>query len=110
MRRTATRDTELRGKKIASGDKVVMWYGAANRDPDAFERPNVFDITRDPNPHVAFGIGEHFCLGARLARLQLSTIFDELLRRAPNIELTGELAYMRTNFINGIKKMPLRLA
>jgi len=109
MRRTATRDTELRGTKIKEGDKVVMWYGAANRDPAAFDRPQSFDVLRDPNPHLAFGIGEHFCLGARLARLQLNVMFGELLKRTKKIELTGDVEYMWTNFINGIKRMPVRI-
>lgn len=109
MRRTATRDTELRDTKIAAGDKIVMWYGAANRDPAAFERPQEFDVTRDPNPHLAFGIGEHFCLGSRLAQLQLRVLYEELLRRAPNVELMGKVRYVRTNFINGIKTMPVRI-
>lgn len=108
MRRTVTRDTEIRGTKMSTGDKVVMWYGAANRDPEIFDHPHCFDIARDPNPHLAFGIGEHFCLGARLARLQLSVIFSELMRRIPDFELTGDVTYVRTNFINGIKAMPVR--
>ena len=108
MRRTATRDTELRGQKIAEGDKVVLWYGAGNRDPEAFERPHTFDVTRDPNAHIAFGIGEHFCLGARLARLQLQTMFSQILDRIPEMEITGDVRYVRTNFINGIKEMPVR--
>jgi len=107
MRRTATRDTQIRGQKVTAGDKVVLWYGAANRDPDAFERPHSFEVLRDPNPHLAFGIGEHFCLGARLARLQIKVLFEELLRRAPDVELRGEVRYIRTNFINGIKAMPV---
>jgi cholest-4-en-3-one 26-monooxygenase len=109
MRRTATRDTEIRGTKISAGDKVVMWYGAANRDPEVFDRPQIFDVTRDPNPHVAFGIGEHFCLGARLARLQLNVLFEELLRRGRDVEIAGDVTYVRTNFINGIKDMPATL-
>jgi cytochrome P450 len=109
MRRTATRDTEVRGVKIAAGDKVVLWYPAANRDPDAFDRPSTFDVTRTPNDHLAFGIGEHFCLGAQLARLQLRVMFRELLRRTRGVEMTGDVKYMWTNFINGIKAMPVRL-
>jgi cholest-4-en-3-one 26-monooxygenase len=109
MRRTATRDTEIRGVEIAAGDKVVLWYPAANRDPDAFARPQTFDVTRDPNAHLAFGIGEHFCLGAQLARLQLRVMFEELLARTRKIDPTGPVSYMRTNFINGIKAMPVRI-
>jgi len=108
MRRTATRDTELRGVSIAEGDKVVMWYPAANRDEEAFANPDTFDVTRDPNPHLAFGIGRHRCLGARLAQLQLRIIFTELLRRFPDMEITGDVTRVRTNFINGIKKMPVK--
>ena len=109
MRRTVTRETEIAGQTLAEGDKVVMWYGAANRDPKYFDRPRRFDITRDPNQHLAFGIGEHFCLGARLARLQLRVIFEELLNLVPKLdfELTGEVTHVRTNFINGIKAMPV---
>jgi len=109
MRRTVLRDTELHGTKLAAGDKIVMWYGAANRDPEAFDRPQTFDITRDPNAHIAFGIGEHFCLGARLGRLQIRIMMEELMERLPDIELAGEVRYVRTNFINGIKEMPVRL-
>jgi cytochrome P450 len=109
MRRTVLMETELRGQKLSAGDKIVMWYGAANRDPEVYDRPHAFDVTRDPNPHLAFGIGEHFCLGARLARLQLRVMFEELFERTKGIELDGDVRYMRTNFINGIKAMPVRV-
>jgi cholest-4-en-3-one 26-monooxygenase len=111
MRRTATRDARLRDQKIEAGDKLVLWYGMGNRDPDIFDDPWKFDIARDPNPHIAFGIGEHFCLGARLARLQLNVVFDELLKQAPGLrfDLAGEVKWVRTNFINGIKAMPVSL-
>ena len=89
MRRTATRDTGIAGVRIAEGDKVVMWYPAANRDERVFPDADRFDVARDPNPHLAFGIGQHFCLGAQLARLQLRVMFSELLDRLPNVELTG---------------------
>lgn len=108
MRRTATQDTQIRGQKIAAGDKVVMWYGAANRDEDAFVNPHVFDVTRDPNEHLAFGYGQHRCLGARLAQLQLRVMFTELLGRIPDMEITGPIRRLRTNFINGIKHMPVK--
>lgn len=108
MRRTATQDTEIRGQKIAKGDKLVMWYGAANRDEDAFENPDKFDVTRDPNEHIAFGYGQHRCLGARLAQLQLRVMFTELLTRIPDMEMTGPVSRLRTNFINGIKHMPVK--
>jgi cholest-4-en-3-one 26-monooxygenase len=108
FRRTATRDLELGGQKIRENDKVVMYYGAANRDPRAFANPERFDITRDPNPHLGFGIGVHFCLGASLARLEMRVMFEELLRRIPDIALDGPVARLRSNFINGIKSMPVR--
>ena len=109
FRRTATRDTELCGRKIEEGDKVVVFYSSANRDAAVFADPDVFDIGRDPNPHIGFGGGgPHFCLGAHLARLELSVLFETLSRRMPNIELTGNVRRLRSNFINGIKEMPVR--
>jgi len=108
FRRTAMADVEIRGKQIRNGDKVVMWYPGANRDEEAFDDPQKFDVSRNPNDHHAFGIGEHFCLGASLARLQLRTIFDELLTRLPDIEVDGEVKYLRSNFIDGIKEMRVR--
>ena len=106
FRRTATRDTEIAGQAIAAGEKVVMFYPAANRDESAFERPNEFDVSRDPNRHVGFGGGgPHFCMGAALARMQLKTLFAELLGRFPALEV-GEPAYVLGNFINGITAMP----
>ena len=109
FRRTATRDTEVGGQKIRAGEKVVMYYPSANRDEDVFERADKFDIGRSPNPHLAFGGGgPHFCLGASLARLEIRCMFEELLTRLPDIELTGPPARLRSNFINGIKRMPVR--
>ncbi len=108
FRRTATADTELRGKRIREGEKLVLWYPSANRDEEVFADPQRFDVRRDPNDHLAFGIGEHYCLGASLARLQLSSIFAELLTRLPDIEVCGEVKYLRSNFIDGIKEMPVR--
>ena len=81
FRRTATQDTEIRGRRIRKGDKVVMWYPSANRDEDVFAEPDRFDVTRADNEHLAFGIGEHYCLGANLARLELNVIFEELVAR-----------------------------
>jgi len=110
FRRTATRDTELGGVKIRKGDKVVTWYISANRDGDAFPDPDRFDITRQPNEHVTFGPGgPHFCLGAHLARLETRILFEELLPRLDSIELTGPVERMRSNFVNGIKHMPVRV-
>jgi cholest-4-en-3-one 26-monooxygenase len=108
FRRTATSDVELRGKKIRKGDKVVVWYPSANRDEEVYADPERFDIDRWPNDHLAFGVGEHFCLGASLARLQLSTIFEELLTRLPDVQVEGPVRYLRSNFIDGIKEMHVR--
>ncbi|GAA0314228.1 cytochrome P450 [Actinoallomurus spadix] len=107
MRRTATRDTELNGRDVKAGDKLILYYWSANRDEAVFTDPEVFDITRDPNPHVGFGgPGPHFCLGAHLARREISVMFRELFRRAPGIRATGEPDRLLSNFINGIKHLP----
>lgn len=109
FRRTTTRDLELGGKRIAEGQKLIMYYGSANRDASVFPDPDVFDIGRTPNDHVSFGGGgPHFCLGANLARLELRVMFSELLRRLDHIELAGPARRLRSNFINGIKDMPIR--
>jgi cholest-4-en-3-one 26-monooxygenase len=108
FRRTAQRDTELAGQAIREGDKVVMYYGAANRDERAFADAGRFDVARDPNPHLGFGFGVHFCLGASLARMEMRTMFEELLRRLPDLELAAPPARLRSNFINGIKSLPVR--
>ena len=111
FRRTATRDTEIGGQPVKEGDKVVIWYTSANRDETVFDRPYDFDITRSPNPHVAFGGGgPHFCLGANLARMEIRVMFSELLRRIPDIELAGPVERLRSNFINGIKHLPVSFA
>jgi cholest-4-en-3-one 26-monooxygenase len=110
FRRTATRDAELRGREIRAGDWLVLFYGAGNRDPEVFDAPDTFDVTRHPNPHIAFGGGgPHFCLGAALGRLETRVMFEELLRRFPHIELAGPPTRVRSNFIRGIKSMPVRL-
>lgn len=109
FRRTATRDVELHGVPIAEGDKVVLFYPSANRDETVFDEPWRFDIGRDPNPHVGFGGGgPHFCLGFFLARTQLRSIFDELLRRLPDLEV-GEPEYIPGSFIHGVKRLPCRV-
>jgi cytochrome P450 len=111
FRRTATRDVELRGQQIKEGDKVVTWYISANRDPEVFPEPYAFDVTRTPNDHVTFGPGgPHFCLGAHLARLETKILFQELIPRLDSIELTGPVERIRSNFVNGIKRMPVRVA
>jgi len=109
FRRTATADTELGGQPIRAGDKVVMFYPSANRDEDVFDEPQRFDVGREKNPHLAFGVGQHFCLGASLARMEIALIFEELLRIAPEIELAGPVRRLRSNFISGIKSMPVRI-
>lgn len=109
FRRTATRDTELGGQPIAEGDKVVVFYASANRDENAFTRPDQFDVGRDPNPHVGFGGGgPHFCLGRHLAVMELRILLQALTERMPAIRLDGEPSRLRSNFINGIKHMPVR--
>jgi cholest-4-en-3-one 26-monooxygenase len=108
FRRTATKDVEIRGQRIAAGDKVALYYPSGNRDEEIFERADVFDIGRSPNPHMAFGGGgPHFCLGASLARLEIRVMFEELLRRLPDLQLAGEVQRLRSNFINGVKHMPV---
>lgn len=110
FRRTATRDTEIAGQPIKSGDKVVIFYTSANRDPAHFEHPDVFDPRRFPNDHLTFGGGgPHFCLGANLARAQIKVMMREFLRRFPNAEPSGEHRRMRSDFVNGIKYLPVRL-
>jgi cholest-4-en-3-one 26-monooxygenase len=108
FRRTATRDAELCGQPIRQGDSVSVWYGSANRDETMFENPDRFDVGRTPNEHLAFGIGPHFCLGANLARLEIRIMFERLLQRLPDIQLAGPVQRLRSNFINGIKHMPVR--
>jgi cholest-4-en-3-one 26-monooxygenase len=109
FRRTATCDTEIGGRAIAEGDKVVVFYASANRDEDVFEEPQRFDVGRDPNPHVGFGGGgPHFCLGRHLAALELRVLMAALAERMPDIELDGEASRLRSNFLNGIKHMPVR--
>jgi cytochrome P450 len=104
MRRTATRDTELAGKPIKAGDKLLLFYAAANRDESVFADPGRFDVLRNPNPHLAFGgTGPHFCLGAHLARREITEVFRELFTQLPDIRAVGEPQRLRSSFINGIK-------
>jgi cholest-4-en-3-one 26-monooxygenase len=110
FRRTATKDTELQGQEIKEGDKIVMWYVASNRDETRFEDPDRFDVTRTTE-HQAFGAGgRHFCLGTALARLELNTLFEETLKRWPNMEIIGEPKFAESPFINQLKTLPVRLA
>ncbi|OBA94225.1 cytochrome [Mycobacteriaceae bacterium 1482268.1] len=110
FRRTAMADVELSGTRIASGDKVAMYYTSANRDEDVFADPQSFDIHRSPNPHLSFGIGSHFCLGVHLARLEGRVFFEELLDAFGEIELTGEPVRIRSNLNNTLKRLPIRLS
>jgi len=105
FRRTATQDVELRGRTIREGDKVIMWYPSANRDEEIFDDGYTFDIGRNPNMQISFGFGEHFCLGANLARLQLRVMFEEILARMPDVTLAAEPRRLHSNLINGIKEM-----
>ncbi|MCX5739161.1 MAG: cytochrome P450 [Proteobacteria bacterium] len=107
FRRTATRDTVLRGQKIAAGQKVVLWYSSGNRDEEKFEQPFAFDVRRSPNEHVGFGgPGPHYCMGAHLARREISVMFRELFRRLPDIHVTAPPDRLASFFIHGLKHMP----
>ena len=109
FRRTAMRDVEIRGQLIPEGSKVILWYPSANRDEDVFTDPYTFDIGRDPNPHISFGGGgPHYCLGRHLAHLEIKVMFEVLSQRLPDIQLNGEVRRLRSNFINGLKEMPVR--
>jgi cholest-4-en-3-one 26-monooxygenase len=110
FRRNITRDVTYKGHQLQAGDKITLWYISANRDESVFDDPYRFDITRDPNPHIAFGGGgPHFCLGANLARMEMKVLFEELVGRAPRVEQLGAPDRLRSNFINGIKHLPVRL-
>jgi cholest-4-en-3-one 26-monooxygenase len=106
--RTSVEDVELRGQRIRKGDSMCLLYPSANRDEEAFAAPDAFRVDRRPNPHLAFGIGEHFCLGANLARLELRVIFAELAGRLDAVELAGPVERMRSSFLGGVKRMPIR--
>jgi cytochrome P450 len=109
MRRTATADTELGGRRIEAGQKVVMYYGAANRDPSAFDEPERFDITRMPNDHLAFGGGgPHFCLGSHIARVEIDAMFRQILARLPDLQKIGETEWLPSTFISGPKHVRVR--
>jgi cytochrome P450 len=108
MARVALVDVDVNGHMVKKGERVSMWYPAVNRDPAVFPEPNRFNITRTPNEHLAFGIGEHFCLGAGFARLELKIIFEEVFRRFPDIQLDGPCERLRSAFIGGIKHLPVK--
>jgi cytochrome P450 family 142 subfamily A polypeptide 1 len=108
MSRILTADVELRGQRLAAGDHVLLFYPSANRDEDVFKTPQELDIRREPNPHIAFGFGPHFCLGAALARLELKVMFRALLTRLPDLALaSNDLPYRPSNFVSGLEAMPV---
>lgn len=107
--RTATVDYELRGQKISKGESVALFYPSANRDEDVFPDPFVFRLDREPNPHLGFGVGEHFCLGAHLARLDIKVFFREFAHRIEAVELAGPVERLHASFVGGPKRMPVRL-
>jgi cytochrome P450 len=109
MRRRPTRDTVLGGREIAAGDKVVLYYGAANRDPARFPDPERLDLRRTPNDHLAFGGGPHFCLGAHVGRLEIAAMLREILA-LPGLEPAGPVEWQRSTFITGPRRMPVRFA
>ena len=108
MRRTAKHDADLAGAKIKAGDKVVMYFGAANRDPSVFDRPDVLDLSRPENPHIAFGTGPHGCLGQHIARIEIDAMLREVLTRMKAFELAAPVEWLPSNFISGPKAMPIR--
>ena len=110
MRRTTTRETEVRGQRIGKDEKVILWYGAANRDPDVFSNPDTFDLFRDnAAKHLAFGHGQHKCLGSRIANLQLRLAYEKILDRFPDIYWTGEQTIGPNNFVHAISSLKVRL-
>lgn len=109
MSRTVVEDIEYEGHQMRKDDRVVLHYAAANRDPAVFENPHTFDITRDPNPHISFGFGAHFCLGAHLARLETRCLLEQFVARVDSLELAEAESYVRSSFISGIKRLQLQV-
>ena len=110
FRRTATRDAEIGGQRIAAGDKVVVWFAAANRDPDHYPEPHRFDVARNPTDQLTFGRGgPHHCLGVHLARLEVRVYLQELVKRVSTIRLAGTPVRHRSNFTNGLKQLPVSM-
>ena len=107
MARTVTRDVDVGGQTLRADDQLILFYPSANRDEEVFDEPQRLDVRRDPNPHLAFGFGPHFCLGASLARLELNVMFGEVLRRLPDLRLSGEIPFRHSNFISGPESMPV---
>jgi cytochrome P450 len=97
-------DTTVRDVKVSEGDKIIMWYPSVNRDEEVFDDPDRFDVRRSPNEHLSFGVGEHYCLGANLARMELRKIFTGILSRLPDMEIAAPPRRLRSNFINGVKE------
>lgn len=111
FRRTATRDLQMHERQVREGDKVVVWFGSGNRDDTVFDEPYRFDVTRKPNEHMAFGRGgPHMCLGNSLARLEIRIMFEDLIGRGVTLERTGPVERLRSNFVNGIKRFPVKVA
>jgi cytochrome P450 len=108
MKRTVAHDVEFRGKPLRKGDECVLFYASGNRDEEIFDEPFRFRIDRDPNRHVGFGHGEHFCLGAHLARRSQRALFAELASRLEYVELTGEPQWISSSFVVGFKRLPIR--
>jgi cytochrome P450 len=108
MMRTTTKDIVLRGKTLKAGESLCLWYPSANRDDDAIDNPDTFDIERDNRHQLAFGFGGHMCLGQHLAILEVELFFQELLPRLKNIELSAEPEWVQANFVGGLKSMPVR--
>ncbi len=110
FRRTATKDVDFNGVEIKKGQKIVPWFASGNRDESVFENPNKFDVTRNPNEHMAFGRGgPHMCLGNALARIELRVMFEDLVRRVDKVERVGDVDFLRSNFVHGIKRMPVKV-
>jgi cytochrome P450 len=110
FRRTATKDVEFGGQQIKAGQKVVPWFASGNRDTDIFDNPDAFDVTRNPNEHMTFGRGgPHLCLGNALARIEIRVMFEDLIQRIDRVEHTGPVDYLRSNFVHGIKRMPVKV-
>ena len=107
--RTVTAATELGGRQLREGERVMMWFPSANRDEQAFERPYAFDITRHPNLHLGFGAGPHFCLGGPLAKMEIRLAMEALLERYDGIEITGTPERVQSTFVGGLKHLPVRL-
>jgi cytochrome P450 len=106
--RTATKDTEVRGQKIAAGESVILWYPSANRDEEVFEAPFEFRVDRNDGKQLAFGFGAHVCLGQHLARMEMAALYRELFTRVKDIELAGEPRYTQSTFVGGLKSLPIR--